>query len=191
MGLDLRRISGRIARISVATSRDLPDGDEGAEARCRRIRGLEAITQDIPFIARKSRREPDDIRRVLGLPPRAGDKALVLMSFGGYGIEGLDTAALGALSGYTIATTDIPARQHSIKPAPGLLYLSERQLYESGLRYEDLVRAADVVVTKPGYHRARSNRQRHRFSLPLTRPIRGIHVLGKMPRYLRARSSTR
>jgi hypothetical protein len=113
--------------------------------------GLEAITEDIPFIARQSRREPDDTRRVLGLPPRAGDKPLVLMSFGGYGIEGLDTAALGALSDYTVATTDIPAREHSIKPAPGLLYLSEHQVYTSGLRYEDLVRAADVVVTKPGY----------------------------------------
>ena len=32
-----------------------------------------------------------------------------------------------------------------------MLYLSEQQLYDSGLRYEDLVRAADVVVTKPGY----------------------------------------
>jgi L-arabinokinase len=27
----------------------------------------------------------------------------------------------------------------------------ERRLYDAGLRYEDLVRAVDVVVTKPGY----------------------------------------
>ena len=32
-----------------------------------------------------------------------------------------------------------------------MLYISEQQLYDNGLRYEDLVRAADVVVTKPGY----------------------------------------
>jgi len=112
---------------------------------------LEGITNDIPFIARDSRRNPDDIRRVLGLPPRAGGKPLVLMSFGGYGIEGLNTAALGALRDYTIATTDIPAREHRIKPAPGLLHVSEQQLDAGGLRYEDLVRAADVVATKPGY----------------------------------------
>ena len=32
-----------------------------------------------------------------------------------------------------------------------MLYISEQQLYDNGLRYEDLVRGADVVVTKPGY----------------------------------------
>ncbi len=36
-------------------------------------------------------------------------------------------------------------------PTPGLLYISEQKLYDNGLRYEDLVRGADVVVTKPGY----------------------------------------
>ena len=55
--------------------------------------GLEAITRNIPFIARQSRRDPDEVRRAIGLPPRAGDKPLVLMSFGGYGIEGLDTSS--------------------------------------------------------------------------------------------------
>jgi len=38
-----------------------------------------------------------------------------------------------------------------MKSAPGLLTLSEQQIDDYGLRYEDLVRAADVVVTKPGY----------------------------------------
>ena len=113
--------------------------------------GLERITRDIPFVARQSRREPDDVRRELGLPPRAGDKPLVLVSFGGYGLAGLDSKALNALGDYRIATTDLPARDHAIEPAPGLLYLSEERLYANGYRYEDLVRAADVVVTKPGY----------------------------------------
>ena len=52
---------------------------------------------------------------------------------------------------YTIATTDFAASNDAIKPATGLLYISEQQLYDNGLRYEDLVRGADVVVTKPGY----------------------------------------
>ena len=34
---------------------------------------------------------------------------------------------------------------------PAEAHFSERQIYDNGLRYEDLVRAADVVVTKPGY----------------------------------------
>ena len=33
----------------------------------------------------------------------------------------------------------------------GVVYVNEGYLYESGLRYEDLVAAVDVVVTKPGY----------------------------------------
>jgi L-arabinokinase len=113
--------------------------------------GLGSITRDIPFIARKSRREPDDVRDTMGVPRRAEGRPLVLMSFGGYGVSGLDTGALAALKDYTIATTDIPAREHTIRPAAGLHYISEQDLHGCGLRYEDLVRAADVVVTKPGY----------------------------------------
>ena len=113
--------------------------------------GLEPITRDIPFIARQSRRTQDDVRHALGLPPRAAGKPLVLMSFGGYGIAGLDTAALADLTDYTIATSDLSARNNAIGPADGLLYISEHQVYDSGLRYEDLVRGADVVITKPGY----------------------------------------
>jgi L-arabinokinase len=113
--------------------------------------GLEPVARDIPFIARRSRREPDEVRAALGERSRARGKPLVLMSFGGYGVSGLDTGALAALAGYTIATTDTPARDNTIKPAPGVLHISEHDLYGRGLKYEDLVRAADVVVTKPGY----------------------------------------
>src|SRR5439155_13831806 len=73
------------------------------------------------------------------------------MSFGGYGLAGLDTAALGRLRDYMIMTTDFPAQGHDIKPASGLMYLPEARLYGAGYRYQDLVLAADVVVTKPGY----------------------------------------
>ena len=113
--------------------------------------GLASITREIPFIARQSHRDPDDVRAALDLAPRARSTPLVLMSFGGYGIEGLDTAALGRLKEYTIATTDVPAGDHHVRPAPGILYISEERLHARGLRYEDLVRAADVVATKPGY----------------------------------------
>jgi L-arabinokinase len=113
--------------------------------------GLQSITRDIPFIARRSRRHSDEVRAALGVPPRSQGKPLVLMSFGGYGVSGLDTSAVAALKDYTIATTDTPARERTIEPAHGLVYVSEHDLYDRGLRYEDLVRAADVVVTKPGY----------------------------------------
>jgi L-arabinokinase len=113
--------------------------------------GVTSILQDIPFIARKSRRDADDVRQIVGLPPRSEGKPLVLMSFGGYGVSGLDTSRLATLKDYTIATTDTPAREHTIRPAAGVHYISEQDLYGRGLRYEDLIHAADVAVTKPGY----------------------------------------
>ena len=112
---------------------------------------LESSVRDIPFIARHSQRTQDEVREALGLPPRDRGKPLVLMSFGGYGVAGMHTVALAALNEYTIATTDVHTQDNAIKPAPGILYISEQRVYGSGLRYEDLVRGADVVVTKPGY----------------------------------------
>lgn len=89
--------------------------------------------QDVPFVARRSRRDPQEVRHALGLPL---DRRIVLTSFGGYGLEALNADALRQLDGY-----------HVLLPET----FDERSLYERGYRYEDLVKAADVVVTKPGY----------------------------------------
>ena len=119
--------------------------------------GLAPKIKDIPFIARRSERTRDEVRRALELPPRSAGTPLVLISFGGYGVAGLNTPALATLRNYTIATTDTPSpsaapgEANAIQAAPGLLAISEKQIYDGGLRYEDLVRAADVVATKPGY----------------------------------------
>jgi hypothetical protein len=115
--------------------------------------GLERVTRDIPFIARHSKRDPGEVRRWLEIPE---GKTVLLMSFGGYGLAGLNTAALSNLGDYTIVTTDFPTQGNPINPAPGMIrpgmiWLSEQRLYDDGYRYEDLVRASDVVVTKPGY----------------------------------------
>lgn len=110
--------------------------------------GLEKVTRDIPLVARKAQANPDEVRQWLDVP-RA--KRLVLMSFGAYGIGGLDTRRLADLREYAVVTTDLPTRGPGIRPAGGLIYLAEQRLYQRGYRYEDLVRAADVVVTKPGY----------------------------------------
>ena len=89
--------------------------------------------RDIPFVARRSRRDRDDVRAALGIPA-AG--RVVLASFGGYGVEGLNVDAIRSLPGYHVLL-------------PGMI--DENAMYERGYRYEDLVKAADVVVTKPGY----------------------------------------
>lgn len=89
--------------------------------------------RDIPFVARRSRREPDEVRDALGIPH---DRPVALTSFGGYGLEGLHAEALRSLPGYHVLL-------------PGMI--DEKAMYERGFRYEDLVTAVDVVVTKPGY----------------------------------------
>lgn len=91
------------------------------------------VVEDLPFVARRSKRDPIEVRRALGIPL---DAKVVLASFGGYGLEGLNTDALHALRGYHVLL-------------PGMI--DETAMYQRGYRYEDLVRAVDVVATKPGY----------------------------------------
>jgi hypothetical protein len=108
---------------------------------------------DLPFVARCSMRDPMEIRRGLGLPL---DERLVLVSFGGYGLGELDLDALSRISGFAIVmSADRPLGE---LPEPlrngrrgSLLPFDERAMYTAGFFYEDLVRAVDVVVTKPGY----------------------------------------
>jgi hypothetical protein len=109
---------------------------------------------DLPFIARHSTRDPVATRRALGLPL---DERLVLVSFGGYGVEGIDLEALSRLEGYTaLVGGNVPFGPErlplSVRGRCGsLLPIDEPALYAAGFRYEDLVRAVDVVITKPGY----------------------------------------
>jgi L-arabinokinase len=87
---------------------------------------MAAVTADIPFIARRSARDPADTRRRLGVD---GGGPIVLASFGGYGLE-------------------LP---YDRLAQSGLIVLAPEPRPPAGLRYEDLVAAADVVVSKPGY----------------------------------------
>lgn len=97
--------------------------------------GFETMPEvlDIPFVARRSGRDPAEVRDALGLPP---DRRIVLTSFGGYGLTGLNEDALRAMEDFHVLL-------------PGML--DEHAMSDRGYRYEDLVRAVDVIVTKPGY----------------------------------------
>jgi L-arabinokinase len=88
---------------------------------------MAAVTADIPFIARLSRRDPTDTRRRLGI---TAGRPFVLASFGAYGAP-LKYDAINATGQFTL--------------------LNVEQLPPHGLEYQDLVAAADVVVSKPGY----------------------------------------
>jgi L-arabinokinase len=109
--------------------------------------GWTAPLVDLPFVARASEREPADVRRLIGVPT---GRRMVLASFGGLGISALDLAPLARLDGYTVVTSGHALGLTGAVPA-GVVLLDDRDIYRAALRYEDLVRAADVVVTKPGY----------------------------------------
>jgi UDP:flavonoid glycosyltransferase YjiC (YdhE family) len=88
---------------------------------------MAAVTRDIPFIARRSARDPLETRRALGI---TSGRPVVLPSFGAYGVDlPIDRVAREGRVDLIDATRALP----------------------NGLLYQDLVAAADVVVSKPGY----------------------------------------
>ncbi|MDQ3348235.1 MAG: hypothetical protein M3545_09735 [Acidobacteriota bacterium] len=100
---------------------------------------------DVPFVARRATFPRHEVRRRLGLPE---DALLALSSFGGYGLHDFDPAHLDCLDRWQVVMT----APHPAVPAPaGVYVLEESAVYDAGMRYEDLVAAVDVVVTKPGY----------------------------------------
>ncbi len=88
---------------------------------------MTGVTRDIPFIARRSSRDRRETRRTLGV---AGDRPVVLASFGAYGVQ-------------------LPVER--VKTSGRLTLLEAAGDLPGDLEYEDLVAAADVVVSKPGY----------------------------------------
>jgi len=120
---------------------------------------------DLPFIARRSTRAREETRRILNVP---ADRLVVLPSFGAYGVE--MPSALAAERG-------------------DLTVLAPASALAPPLRYQDLVAAADVVVTKPGYgivSECIAN------GTPMLYTSRGDFAeydvfVAEMPRYLRCR----
>ena len=125
---------------------------------------MDTVIVDIPFIARKSTRDRAETRRAVGAD---SGRRVVLPSFGAYG------AAL---------PYDSLRRE-------GRLSVLDPTRVPDGFRYQDLVAAADVVVTKPGYgivSECAAN------DTPLLYTSRGRFVeydvfVAQMPRILRCR----
>lgn len=108
--------------------------------------GFDRVT-DIPFVARHADpwRSREDVLDTLKLPTA---RHVALMSFGGYGANGLALDALDCLDDWTVVLTGLPEDRSNRGP---LRIIADADVYDAGLRYPDLLRAADVVVTKPGY----------------------------------------
>jgi hypothetical protein len=100
--------------------------------------------EDVPFVARHSQRSRTEVLEALNIP---SDRPLVLASFGGFGVNEFDLSSVDALRDYTLLIT----RLQDTEVPRGVTCIDESQMYALGFRYEDLVAAVDVVVTKPGY----------------------------------------
>ena len=104
------------------------------------------VTRDIPLVARQSRLGRARTREVLGLN---GARPIVLASFGGHGTA-LPFQRIARDNDVTLVLTSHETRD--APPAQGhLRWFKLNDLAARGIRYEDLVAAADVVVSKPGY----------------------------------------
>jgi UDP:flavonoid glycosyltransferase YjiC (YdhE family) len=109
---------------------------------------MRAVVRDIPFVARRSTVGRSAARRALGLEV---NKPIVLASFGGHGLP-LPYDAAAAAGNITLLLTDVAAVPNGARNGSAdLQYFSPRDLAQRHLHYEDLVAAADVVVSKPGY----------------------------------------
>ncbi|MEO8484203.1 MAG: hypothetical protein ABI634_18470 [Acidobacteriota bacterium] len=105
------------------------------------------VVKHVPLIARRSTQSRSDTRSYFGL---ATDARVALLSFGGYGLPDLDLSTLDCRESWTIVTTDRVTSPGS-EPMPHVRTVVERDFLSSRFRYEDLVAASDVVVTKPGF----------------------------------------
>ncbi|MBI3063784.1 MAG: hypothetical protein HYY82_02490 [Deltaproteobacteria bacterium] len=94
--------------------------------------------EPIPWLARFSPLSKDQARAKFKLPASA---TIILLSFGGLGLERLPWERIRRLREYFFVATG--KTEMSIG---NLLILPDEQR-----QYEDLVRAVDVIVTKPGY----------------------------------------
>ena len=120
-------------------------------------RGFDSFSnvKDIPFIARHATRTRAEVCKILKIPT---DKPIILASFGGYGLPSLDTTNLSKFKKYTVVTTqNVPLSRAARKEVQAaerkgsFISINEEAMYDAGVRYEDLVHAAEAVVTKPGF----------------------------------------
>lgn len=95
-------------------------------------------TEAIPLIARRSSLSREQARKTFGLPSVG---PIVLLHFGGFGLERFPWQKLERLGDYFfVSTGPVPESGKNFRLFP-----------EALSNYVDLVRAADAVVTKPGY----------------------------------------
>jgi L-arabinokinase len=102
--------------------------------------GMEVFPRQepIPWVARRSLLTKREARKAFELPDAA---TVVLLSFGGLGLERFPWGNLKAMGEFFFVTTGENKQETN----------NLRVLPEAQRNYADLVRAVDIIVTKPGY----------------------------------------
>ena len=141
--------------------------------------------QRLPLVARQPARTREETRRYFDVPP---DRPAALLSFGGYGMPSLDIESIDCRD-WTLIATDRVLPAHRRAAFPHLVHVDEGRFLDGGFRYEDLVAAADVVVTKPGFGIIS---ECIACRTPMLYTSRGVFreydvLVREMPRYLRCR----
>ena len=108
---------------------------------------MAAVTEDIPLVARRSTHGRETVRHALDIDD---DAVVVLASFGGYGLP-LPYREIARASRFTLVVTDHETGPEDIDASGPLCRYAIKELAARDLHYPDLVAAADVVVSKPGY----------------------------------------
>ncbi len=102
---------------------------------------------DAPLVARRSTKDPHKIRNYLDLP---NDSSIVLFSFGRYGVSSINWNRVSKTPDYHFVFTS--GDQLDLLPnGPMFTTLDEAGLSRNGLGYPDVLAAADIVITKPGF----------------------------------------
>lgn len=99
--------------------------------------------EDVPLIARRSQLESKAIRSMLQLP---NNQPCVLLAFGGEGMQNGIAIPENISNQFTVIST--PPLEN-IQGAH--IRINDEALADHGLRFYDLVKAVDLVITKPGY----------------------------------------
>ncbi len=101
------------------------------------------VIEDVPLVARHSMRASNEIRSKLKIVSK---KPIVALSYGGEGLQVSLDKIRHLHEKYLFVTTD-PMADHG---AP-FIHITNSHLVENGLIYADLVKASDLLMTKPGY----------------------------------------
>ncbi len=131
----------RLAHASATVTLKLPLSPSFAGTGLPNVR-------DLSLIARRSTRSRDQTRAHFGLPPA---RTLALLSFGGYGLSELDLAGVDCADEWDLVVTNRSTSDNASSSLQHVHSIPELALTSRDFRYEDLVAAADAVITKPGF----------------------------------------